>query len=96
VEKQFLIRPAQPADADELMRLIRALADYEKLSDMCIGTPKMLREALFGARRSCEALIRLMAGRPAKRRNAASPERRARKPAGGSTGLAVIRPLHVA
>ena len=57
MEKQFLIRPAQPADAGELMRLIRALADYEKLPEMCVGTPEMLREALFGARRSCEALI---------------------------------------
>ena len=39
------------------MRLIRALAEYEKLSDMCVGTPEMLRESLFGRHRSCEALI---------------------------------------
>ena len=63
MEKQFLIRPAQPADAGELMRLIRALADYEKLSGMCVGTPEMLREALFGARRSCEALMAERGGR---------------------------------
>ena len=63
MEKQFLIRPAQPADAGELMRLIRALADYEKLSGMCVGTPEMLREALFGARRSCEALMAERNGR---------------------------------
>ena len=57
MERQFLIRPAAPADAGELMRLIRALAEYEKLSDMCVGTPEMLRDSLFGARPSCEALI---------------------------------------
>lgn len=63
MERQFLIRAAAPADAAELMRLIRALADYEKLSDMCVGTPAMLRESLFGARPSCEALIAERAGR---------------------------------
>jgi len=63
VEEQFLIRAARPADADELMRLIRALAEYEKLSGMCVGTPAMLREALFGAHPSCEALIVERGGR---------------------------------
>ena len=63
MERQFLIRAAAPADADELMRLIRGLAEYEKLSDMCVGTPAMLRESLFGARPSCEALIVERAGR---------------------------------
>jgi GNAT superfamily N-acetyltransferase len=63
LEGPFLIRAAAPADADELMRLIRALAEYEKLSDMCVGTPAMLRESLFGARPSCEALIAERDGR---------------------------------
>ena len=63
MEEQFLIRAARPADSGELMRLIRALAEYEKLSDMCVGTPAMLREALFGARPSCEALIVERGGR---------------------------------
>jgi GNAT superfamily N-acetyltransferase len=63
VERQFLIRAATPDDAGELMRLIRALAEYEKLSDMCVGTPEMLRESLFGARPSCEALIAERGGR---------------------------------
>ena len=63
MERQLLIRPARPADADELMRLIRALADYEKLSEMCVGTPQMLREALFGPRPSCEALLAEHGGR---------------------------------
>jgi GNAT superfamily N-acetyltransferase len=63
VERQLLIRAATPADAGEVMRLIRALAEYEKLSDMCVGTPEMLREALFGARPSCEALVAERGGR---------------------------------
>ena len=63
MEKQFLIRAATPADADELMRLIRGLAEYEKLADMCVGTSAMLREELFGARPSCEALVAERGGR---------------------------------
>ena len=63
MEKQFLIRAATPADADELMRLIRGLAEYEKLAEMCVGTPAMLREELFGARPSCEAMIAERGGR---------------------------------
>ena len=55
--KDFTIRPAVPRDTPEILRLIRALADYEKLSDMAVGTEKMLHDALFGARPSCEALV---------------------------------------
>ena len=53
----FTIRPAMPADCGELLRLIRGLAEYEKMLDLAVGTDAMLREALFGARPSCEALI---------------------------------------
>lgn len=57
MEKQLLIRAAAPADAGELLRLIKALAEYEKLTDMAVGTEALLREALFGARPAAEALI---------------------------------------
>ena len=63
MEKQFLIREAAPADVAELLRLIRELAVYEKLEEMCVGTGPMLREALFGARPVCEALIAEVGGR---------------------------------
>ena len=63
MEERFLIRPAGAGDVDELMRLIGALADYEKLTHMVVGTPAMLRDALFGARPSCEALIAERGGR---------------------------------
>jgi GNAT superfamily N-acetyltransferase len=63
MEKQFLIRPATPTDIGELLRLIRGLAEYEKLSHMVSGTEAMLREALFGARPVAEALIVERGGR---------------------------------
>jgi GNAT superfamily N-acetyltransferase len=63
VEERFLIRPAAPGDVDELLRLIRDLAEYEKLAHMAAGTPPMLHEALFGARPSCEAIVAELGGR---------------------------------
>jgi GNAT superfamily N-acetyltransferase len=63
MEKQFLIRPATPADLGEVMRLVRALADYEKLSHLVTGTEAMMREALFGARPVAEALLVERGGR---------------------------------
>jgi GNAT superfamily N-acetyltransferase len=53
----FTLRPAEPRDCAELIRLIRALADYEKLSDQAVGTPQALESALFGPRPSCEAVL---------------------------------------
>jgi GNAT superfamily N-acetyltransferase len=63
VEEPFLIRAAKPADAAELLRLIRGLAEYEKLAHMAVGTEPMLREALFGAKPAAEALIAEREGR---------------------------------
>ena len=63
MEERFLIRPAAAGDVDELLRLIGALAEYEKLADMAVGTPAMLRESLFGPRPSCEAIIAERGGR---------------------------------
>ena len=57
MEERFLIRAAAPADTREILRLIGELAVYEKLADMAVGTEAMLREALFGERPSCEALV---------------------------------------
>ena len=63
MEERFLIRPAHAGDVDELFRLIGALGEYEKLTHMITGTPAMLREALFGARPLCEALMAERGGR---------------------------------
>jgi len=59
----FSIRPATAADCAELLRLIGALADYEKLSAMAVGTVPQLREALFGPRPAAEAMIAEREGR---------------------------------
>lgn len=63
MEKHFLIRAAAPGDEMGLLRLIQALADYEKLSDQAVGTPEALHAALFGSRPSCEALVAVSGGR---------------------------------
>jgi len=57
MEEQLLIRAAAAGDVPDLLRLIRALAEYEKLADMAIGTEAQLHAALFGARPSAEALM---------------------------------------
>src|SRR5881296_1671406 len=59
----FTLRAAQPRDASELLRLIHALAVYEKLEDMAVGTPQLLHAALFGARPAAEAVMAERGGR---------------------------------
>jgi GNAT superfamily N-acetyltransferase len=57
VERQFLIRPANAGDVAEILRLIHALAVYEKLEHMAVGTEATLHAALFGPHPCAEALI---------------------------------------
>jgi GNAT superfamily N-acetyltransferase len=59
----FSIRPAIAADTPEILRLIRGLAEYEKLAHMAVGTDALMREALFGARSCAEALVVERGGR---------------------------------
>ncbi|HJU21171.1 MAG TPA: GNAT family N-acetyltransferase [Casimicrobiaceae bacterium] len=51
------IARATPADLAELHALVRALADYERLSALCTSTQDDLADALFGPKPACEALI---------------------------------------
>ena len=53
----FRIEPAQPRDTAVLMALIRALAEYERLTHLVVGTEAQLREELFGARPVIEAVV---------------------------------------
>jgi GNAT superfamily N-acetyltransferase len=53
----FAIRAAQRADVPDLLRLIRGLAEYEKLAHMAVGTAPLLEASLFGPRPAAEALI---------------------------------------
>ena len=58
-----MIRLATPADVPSILQLIRALADYEKLSDQVVVNEAQLREHLFGPRPYAEVLLAEEAGR---------------------------------
>ena len=51
------IDPATEADLPQILAFIRALAEYEKLSHICVATEQSLRKALFGAKPYAEVLI---------------------------------------
>ena len=53
----FTIAPAAPADVPDLLRMIRALAEYERLSHLVVADEAALTDALFGAHAGPEALI---------------------------------------
>jgi len=52
-----MIRPATPADTPTIARLIRALAEYERLADKVVLKEADLREHLFGARQYAEVSL---------------------------------------
>jgi GNAT superfamily N-acetyltransferase len=58
-----MIRPATPADVPAILQLIRALSDYEKLSDQVVINEAQLHEHLFGPRPYAEVLLAEEAGR---------------------------------
>lgn len=60
----FTISPATAADVPTILHLIRALADYEKLSHEVVATEDSLRAALFGERPGAECLIAREHGEP--------------------------------
>ncbi len=51
------INPATAADVPVILRLIKELAEYEKLADQVVADDALLRETLFGARPAAEALL---------------------------------------
>ena len=53
----FRIEPAQPRDTADILSLIRALAEYERLTHLVVGTEAQLRDELFGARPVIEAVL---------------------------------------
>lgn len=53
----FRLRPAVEDDVPLILRFIRALAEYEKLPHEVVATEEVLRESLFGARRSAEVVL---------------------------------------
>ena len=57
------IRPAVPGDVPAIARLIRALAEYEKLTHEVVLEEERLREHLFGPRPYAEVLLAEEEGR---------------------------------
>ncbi len=55
--RDFLVGPATVDDVPALLRMIRALADYERLSHLVVADEARLAEALFGQGPCAEALI---------------------------------------
>ena len=53
----FYIRKAEKSDVPIILEFIRALAEYEKLSDLVVATEDILEETLFGERRVAEVII---------------------------------------
>ena len=53
----FTIAPAAPADVPDLLRMIRALAEYERLTHLCTGSAADLARALFGDPPAAEVLV---------------------------------------
>ncbi|MCB1104395.1 MAG: GNAT family N-acetyltransferase [Opitutaceae bacterium] len=59
------IRSATQDDVALIMTFIRALADYERMSDEVAATEGGLREALFGPKPAAECLLAFCDGQPA-------------------------------
>jgi GNAT superfamily N-acetyltransferase len=58
------IRPVTSADVAIVLDLIRQLSAYEKLESMVTGNERMLRDALFGSKPSCECVVAEAGGQP--------------------------------
>ncbi len=59
------IERATPRDVPLILRLIKALAEYERMSGDVVATEDGLRETLFGARPSAEVVIAYAGDEPA-------------------------------
>ena len=53
----FRILPATPRDVPDVLAMIEALAEYEKLRHLCVATEAGLHAALFGPRPAAEVLV---------------------------------------
>ena len=64
MKRSLTIEPAQRGDLPAIAAMIRALADYEKLAYLCVGTEAQLDDALFGPAPAAEVLMARMEGIP--------------------------------
>ena len=53
----FRVEPATPQDVPDILAMIEALAEYERLRHHCVATETALRTALFGPRPAAEVLV---------------------------------------
>ena len=53
----FSIRPAREADVGAVLRMIRALAEFERLSHLVVATEADLHASLFGPAPAAEVLV---------------------------------------
>lgn len=60
----FRIAPATARDVPEILAMIRALAEYERLSHLCVATEADLERHLFGTPRRAEVILGLEDGVP--------------------------------
>lgn len=60
-----IIRTATPSDIPTILRFVRELAEFEKLSHMVEATEEVLHRSLFGPNAKAYALIAEVAGQPA-------------------------------
>jgi GNAT superfamily N-acetyltransferase len=61
----FAIRSARRDDVSAIHGMIRALADYERLTDLCVATEQDIADALFSPRPAAEVLLATQDGEPA-------------------------------
>jgi GNAT superfamily N-acetyltransferase len=59
------LSPASESDVPLILRFIKELAEYEKLSKACVATEELLRDSLFGKVRHAEAVIARYGDEPA-------------------------------
>ena len=62
---QLEIRSARAEDTPLILRFVRELAEYEKLTHEVTASEALLRETLFGARPAAEVHLAFLGGEPA-------------------------------
>ena len=64
-QTDFRIEPATERDVPLILRMVKALAEYERLTHEVVATETLLRAALFGPRPAAEAVIAYAGDEPA-------------------------------
>ncbi|MDA3022240.1 MAG: GNAT family N-acetyltransferase [Actinomycetota bacterium] len=52
-----LIRPVRPGDIDEVLEMVRELAEYEQAADQLIATPESYQQLFFGTNPTVFAVV---------------------------------------